>query len=327
MKVFIFTWNTQSFQFDKNYQPTFLEELRNLVLTDHYTLAVFAFQEEAGQSQLLSYIEGYLKYKYDLVDVAQMLGWGVTTLKRLQVGEYVPRGLRLAIFKRIDTDLQITRMQSCCLLCPSLRDWITWGKGAALITLETNLGVITFMNVHLPFYSRMEREEALTWQSYCFSYLYKAALENIQPDYLFLMGDLNFRVLLRNEPTAFEVATKMINSPEYLVELLQEADELRIILGYAKLRGELPLLEGINDQGPRFLPTCKLRQGRTPSEEPTVATYKLGTSYQRPPSWCDRILYQAVQEEKVIRCTGYFRWDRGNMNQSDHAAVIGTFMI
>lgn len=327
MKVFVFSWNTQSFQFDKNYPPTFLEDLRNLVFGDRYTLLVFAFQEEAGQSQLLSYIEGYLKYKYDLVDVAQMLGWGVTTLKRLQHGEYVPRGLRLAIFKRIDSDLQITRMQSCCLLCPSLRDWITWGKGATLITLETNLGVISFMNLHLPFYSRLARDEALSWQSYCLSYLYKSAMENIRPDYLFLMGDLNFRVLLRDEPTAFEVASKMLNSEQYLAELAREADELRIILGYAKLRGELPLLEGVDNEGPRFLPTCKLSRARAPGAEPTITAFKLGTAYQRPPSWCDRILYQTFADDKVVRCTSYFRWDRGNMTQSDHAAVVATFMI
>ena len=320
MKVFIFSWNSQSICYEE--KPNFIEKLWEEICKDNYTLLAFAFQEEASKSDLPKFIGETVNETYELIDSTQLLGWGVTTFKRLQQGEYVPRGLKLSLYKKRDSMLEIKSVRNSCILCPSLRDWITWGKGAVIVTLVTNLGIVTFINMHLPFYSRFNRDEALSWQSYCFNYLYGAALEEVAPNYLFIMGDLNFRVSLRNEPTAYEVAAKMFSSEGYLREMYQEGDELKLILDYAKLRGEIPVSEGVENRGPEFFPTCKLKHHRTGKEG--VELYKLGTSYQRTPSWCDRILYKS---NRTIQCYKYDRFDYGLMNLSDHAAVMGGFMI
>lgn len=48
---------------------------------------------------------------------------------------------------------------------------------------------------------------------------------------------------------------------------------------------------------------------------------------KRVPSWCDRILYKSVTGRLEPTTILYDRWDRGSMNESDHASVLGIFDV
>jgi hypothetical protein len=113
-----------------------------------------------------------------------------------------------------------------------------------------------------------------------------------------------------------------------------KCDELRILMSYIdETSVELPCMdEGVNNAGPIFLPTAKMQRGRT------SPLYRLGTNSFRTPSWVDRILYQDLKDfqrtldfdpfnrkDVGLQCIEYDRFDVGNMNLSDHAAVYGCF--
>jgi hypothetical protein len=106
--------------------------------------------------------------------------------------------------------------------------------------------------------------------------------------------------------------------------------------------------EGINNEGPMFLPTCRLKtlaldssNGEISNEEKrsygidfhrsgadpdNYAMIKKGKP--RLPSWCDRILYRTPLSNKgMISCMIYDRMDYGNTVYSDHAPVIGLYSV
>ena len=330
LQVFIFTWNTQTVRY--NNDADFVSVLGNEIVNSdrNYDLVVIGLQEDAiRDSPLLndgtSLIANALSGKYELLELVSLSGWGVTTYKALKdEWEYRPRGLRLAVFKRHGLNLDITHIDTTEMVCPSIRDWITAGKGGVAINLYTSVGKLTFLNMHLPFDSNSllgDRHSAVMWQATCMRALYENTISLFDPDYLFLMGDLNFRVQIRSESGAAEIVKRLFDEPGYMTELYAEADELKLLMDYAET---VPVLnEGIDNCGPLFLPTCKLRQGR---EDSGVDSYRTGQQDQRTPSWCDRILFKELGDGE-INCTAYDSWDYGAMNLSDHASVIGVYNI
>jgi len=71
------------------------------------------------------------------------------------------------------------------------------------------------------------------------------------------------------------------------------------------------LEEGIANNGPCFLPTCKMSKNRLPLDP----IYNMGTDFYRMPSWCDRIL-----QTPGLKCTVYDRFEHSAMT-SDHCGV------
>lgn len=185
--------------------------------------------------------------------------------------------------------------------------------------------------------------------------------------YVIYFGDFNFRV--SESRSASEVANEMIssyqNNTSRLREIYLESDELIMQM---RKKNIYSFSEGINDTGPTFLPTCKLNKGRRPfvtevpdestrlnlyqdlgfemmpsaaesSTAPTtnVDRYNVGKYDQRIPSWCDRILYNSLIDEKIINnpeqyrrleCVRYESFDEGfTMSQSDHSGVVGVFLL
>nr|QBK87239.1 MAG: uncharacterized protein LCMAC201_01410 [Marseillevirus LCMAC201] len=353
LQVFIFTWNTQTVRYNIDDGPhaDFVNILGDKIINSNYDLVVIGLQEDSIRDSLLlsdrdSLIVDSISTKYQLIKLASLSGWGVTTYKALKnEWDYRPRGLRLAIFKRKDLKLEITGVDTAEMVCPSFKDWVTSGKGCVVVNLHTSLGSFAFLNIHLPFSSRsiiqnpehkVNRHSAVMWQAHCLRKLYEDILKMYQPDYLFLFGDLNFRVQIRTETGAKEIAQKIFEDPDYIKELIREADELQLLFDYAKyasdsVSGEeklnrlIPILsEGVNNSGPVFLPTCKLKQGR---KKITMNSYKLGRQNHRTPSWCDRILFKQFQSNGEICCILYDYWEYGTMTLSDHAAVIGVYRI
>ena len=359
LQVFVFTWNTQTVRYNVNNGPTadFVHVLSDRIISSehNYDLVVIGLQEDAiRDSPLLadkdSLLGNGIAAKYELLEILSLSGWGSTTYKALKnEWEYRPRGLRLAVFKRKDLVIKIEKVESMDMVCPGIRDWFTCGKGGLAVSLHTSLGKVCFLNVHLPFNSRSiiqdpvdkisYRHEAVMWQAKCLRTLYEYTVDEYLPDYLIILGDLNFRVQIRTESGATDIATRIFNSPGYIAELIREADELHLLFDYSQHSDQdllcegpsippVPVMnEGIDDSGPVFLPTCKMRQGREYIEECKQAAYSLGIEDQRTPSWCDRILYKQFKKGNNIKCIYYNRWEHGTMRMSDHSAVTAVFKI
>lgn len=362
LQIFIFTWNTQTVRYnvDDGPEADFVNVLGDKIINSerNYDLVVIGLQEDSiRDSPLSSLIVDSIRKKYQLLKLVTLSGWGVTTYKALKdEWGYRPRGLRLVIFKRKDLKLEITSVEVNDMVCPSFKEWITSGKGGVVVNLHTSLGKLAFLNIHLPFSSRSiiqnpndkisYRHRAMMWQAQCLRKLYENVISMYQPNYLFILGDLNFRVQIRTETGAKEIAQKIFDEPDYIKELIQEADELQLLFDYSKFMSSdsdssqsseeeeedikkhtpIPILnEGINNSGPVFLPTCKLKRGR--KNTCTVKSYKLGRQNQRTPSWCDRILSKQFSSDGELSCVLYDRWEYGTMNQSDHAAVFGVYRI
>lgn len=333
MKIYIFSWNTQTVSFDKNNTNFIPILVDNIERTGADIVAIGLQEDSIRESELLVYndlITKELGRYYHKIALEELSGWGVTTYKALrEEWKYAPRGLRLAVYRRGDSDIIVDDIRMTSVICPGIREKITAGKGCVAVSLATNVGEITFLNMHLPFNSRSiiqdpneiisSRHTAVLWQAMCLKTMWGTVTDLYRPDYAFVMGDLNFRVQIRGETDAEEIAKRILVDSEYLKELIVEADELYLLTQYSReqLEPTVPILsEGIAGIGPKFLPTCKLEQGRTET------IYKLGSIKQRTPSWCDRILYQGD-----IKCTSYNCMDFGDMNLSDHAGVIGEYIL
>lgn len=337
VKLFIFTWNTQTIRYKEDQTPDFVEALAKKILKEKYDLVVLGLQEDSiRDSPLLAGEQNHFSTAlvgYELLEVVSLSGWGVTTYKALRDDwEYRPRGLRLAVYKKENAEINIIDVETRQMPCLGIKNWLTAGKGGVTVNLKTSVGDISFLNVHLPFNSQslnspQERYTEMLWQARCLQHLYTDATETFNPDYLFLLGDLNFRVQFRGESTAKEITERLFSEEGYLESLVREADELQLLLDYSRNSEDLslvpPLNEGLNNGGPLFLPTCKLQQGRE-NEKCVIEDYRAGNNNRRTPSWCDRILYTG---RRGVLCLVYNRWDYGEMNLSDHASVIGVYQI
>jgi len=333
MNVYIFTWNTQSISYkNSNNNVSFMKYISNKIIENNCDIVIIALQEDSiNDSDIIDIFNIELIGRYKLIQTLEMSGWGMTTFKNLKDNwKYTPRGLRLALFKNNSSNVTIGEIKCSELLCPSLKEKIIRGKGGLHIYIKTNLGNISFINIHLPFNSKsimnpdnLRRYNSMMWQAHCLKKMYFEVLDNFESDIVFICGDLNFRTQIPMGTSSGEIVNNLITNDNYKNELLNNCDELRLLFSYYKLikREELLLLEGIDDRGPLFLPTCKLQKGRTST------IYKLGKKNQRSPSWCDRILYKCLNNNYNIKCNYYNNIDVLEMNMSDHSGVIGLYSI
>ena len=316
--VFVYSWNTQSCIPN----PFDCSTLVAKIIAADATLVVIALQEDATGSGIVESIHAALPQEYTLVHALYLPGWGATTVKAaVRKFTYISRGVHLAIFSKAPAPVTVTATRH--IIFPSMYNWLTHGKGAVAITVEFACGFrATFLNVHAPFSSIVNRNEYIDWQAHCVRYACEQALADKNSGELFLLGDLNFRVQC-GELAANVIADKMLTDAGRK-ELL-ENDELTILKTYA---GVLPnLAEGCgalgSAQGPQFAPTFKLHHSRDPANLMT-SDYRTGKTNSRAPSWCDRILYSRLPR---IECVEYNRIDTDSMTGSDHAGVYGIFTI
>jgi exonuclease III len=320
LSVAVFCWNVQSVRYadnnsqDEKPEADFIEQLAKKL--EEFDLVFFALQEDSiKDSPIVQLLKEKLIYQTEIESI-ELSGWGSTTYKAIKRNmEYLPRGLRLIAFKSNRLSKNITAKVSS-YVCPSIRDHITWGKGAVAIHLDIeDFGKLTMADFHLPFSSKglrdsKIRKDNLEWQTTCFDYLYQNL--KAKSDNIIIAGDLNFRV-----DAVSQTVLESLNDEEKLLRVYNHNDELKRCMNFA----ELPYMrEGIKNMGPAFNPTCKLFQRRE------TLSYNTGKYGQRTPSWCDRILY-TCPEDLVIECLKYDRYEYGNMCFSDHAAVIGEYII
>jgi len=340
--------------------PDFFEYMASKITETQAEIVVIGFQEDAYPG---SYFHSHLlptempKLGYKFVKRTKLQGLGVTTVKALYSGDVKLRGLRLSIYVRDDYFDSIESIYQEVdpgydgqkeYVCTSS---LTRGKGAtaSYLKIKGSENLIAIINCHLPFaakslfeskdkHNRMIRQNALFNSNLCFNNI----IENLVLNYsnvshVILMGDLNYRVWFDNRGAieiGQEILDKFLLEPQHYKDVLNElyltGDEL-----VKQMRKEniYNFLEGVNNEGPLFAPTCKMKKNR---EYLVNNKSKLVTDFwnighnQRIPSWCDRILYQKFNNSDMrnIICTYYDSFDVGNvMKMSDHSGVVAIFEL
>lgn len=383
LRIFCFTWNTESVRIGETLhrsghesssvvadqwfgclRPDMLPDLLRYALPhEHdaqqppYDLLVFALQEAAkpGSYFLSHALPHELGSRYVLIGRSRMVGVGKTTMRSLR-DEWTlkTRGLRLHVYVRAALEPHVRLIGDMYEPCGG-RDLITHGKGGVGIGVHVrDHGVVGFLNVHLPFdaatlyLNNRDRVRAgVRVQNAALNALVSAFDARFHPHYLFVMGDLNYRVLhVQDVKAAAALAQRMAQGADERRRVYQQCDELRKSIDIGALP---PLREGVDpDTGPAsFMPTAKLVHGRVAGAT-SVADYKVGKAQQRNPSWCDRILYatrpelhqtgpplrtaadrgRTIEGDGFVTCTHYERFDVGTtMPHSDHAAVWGAYTL
>ena len=267
--------------------PDFFYKLKQFINDHNPDLIVIGFQEDRYPG---SYFHSHLlpsempKLGYGLVKRTKLMGVGVTSYNGLFRGDLFVRGIRVSIYAKAHLVSIIERSehemrgqignygQSEYICYPN----ITRGKGATVsYVILPGFARLAFVCCHLPINAeslinerltnnRMMRQTEINHTNYCFNNI----VENLilaypAPTYVIYFGDFNYR--LADPRPASEVATDLIsfkNKPEYLREMYQKYDELREQMRRLNI---YEFFEGVDNQGPNFLPTCKMSKQRNNS--------------------------------------------------------------
>ncbi|XP_057672297.1 inositol polyphosphate 5-phosphatase K-like isoform X1 [Diorhabda carinulata] len=128
-------------------------------------------------------------------------------------------------------------------------------------------------------------------------------------DYVFWMGDLNFRLNEEFDRTPEEIERLIVKKE---IKALFEHDQLRHVMKKGEAFSEL------TEQDPTFPPTFKFTVG-TPTYD-----------YKRRPAWCDRILYRVNSnnyENITLKAEQLTYKSHPNYSLSDHKPVSAEFII
>lgn len=356
--ILVITWNTQSNRLSESINPETVKShretgylwrqgaisdfwipLKEKIQKESPFAVVIGFQEDVRPG---SYFHSHLlpeemeKIGYEFYDRSTLMGIGQTSVDGLSQGDLFVRGIRLSVYLQKGSRIK-PRYQT-----ESYHSSVFRNKGGIAVYLSLpNDEVVAIINAHSPFEPNslietvqkknfMIRQTALFAQNNFYNEMYqKLVMESpARPQYLILLGDLNYRILPFQNYSAGqtgEVLLKTLSeSPQEYSLLIDKHDELRLQIRKGNI---YPMKEGIRDVGPHFAPTCKMCRERSPGEH-KLTNYSLGKHDQRVPSHADRILYQNLETAaRKLDCTEYDRFDYGVMVRSDHAGVLGTYVI
>jgi exonuclease III len=391
LSIFSFTWNCESLKTckydskcrdklgeicsyctkEKCYIPTFASYLAEYVNNNDYDIVFISTQEDPyPYSNLHSdYLIKIFKEKdYHLLkdSRARYMGVGKTTLST-----GLMRGLRSSVYFRksfLDTlkekkiKIKINNDTFGCGL-------ITRNKGGLCINVSIDGKNYSFINCHMPFksstlkvYKKKKnydkyRLPAVKDQNKCLHNVIQKFKKKFKSNFMIVQGDLNYRIKYIDDESSHNIHNKL-NTESDLKFLYEERDELHLQM---KEKNIPELLEGVNNAGPTFMPTCKMvkhkyseytncnqQKFKLNTNKPERLDcqytsgnftqnkllyqdkhcYKLGKLKQRAPSWCDRILYKNDIKDTTTTCTEYSNYDFSQiMAMSDHTAVYGSFRI
>jgi len=349
------TWSLSKIY--ESYPPDFFPEWEKIIMESEADVVVFGSQEDAIPG---SYFHSdFLPKKmadlyYNLQKRTRLMSLGIETYKAIKTFDFKLRGLRLSVYAKpyLTGMIELEERGMRDILGEKGQLWANCSfpflqsKGAIASYLKIpGIGLIAFICSHLPFdaesikeaYNTQNtkiRENALVKSNLSFNYLLQELVFNVRLDidrepldvgHVFFFGDLNYRVFslekgmedqfLKNNKNTFQKIWKEND------ELHQELEKGHILLDFQ---------EGIDNQGPLFLPTCKMKKPRKTIDEAVYIADIFNTGQgQRKPSWCDRILYcDRAKNKSKTRCMGYNRLDSGKtMKKSDHAAIYGLYII
>jgi hypothetical protein len=153
--------------------------------------------------------------------------------------------------------------------------------------------------------------------------------EKYKPNTIFILGDLNYDI---KDTNPLEVIKKLsVDAPNY--KDYYDKDELKneISMSGSALYG---FEEGLNNEGPKFLPTWDLKRNR-PENCQTLITTDDGKKVDDTcfnlnslsVGWHDRIIYKNYNDNLKVNCEFYKRLDYKNMNKSTHAGIMGIYNL
>lgn len=333
--------------------PDFFPNFSAKISETQPDLIVIGFQEDRYPG---SYFHSHLlpeempKLGYSLVKRTKLMGFGKTSYTGLWNCDLFQRGIRLSVYAKFHLASIIEKEEFDMRQSIGNNGQLEYAanvirsKGAvASYIMLPGFGRLAFVCCHLPFNARslitervkknkMLRQNELNQSNVVFNNIIETlVLEQDQiPTHVVYFGDFNYR--LSDMRPASEVAAEFLEKKkdiEHINKMYLIYDELH----NQTLRENIyEFCEGVDNQGPTFMPTCKMVKGRDTDEYSlTEGTecWKIGREDQRIPSWCDRILYKRFNDDgHNLKCVEYDRFDVGyTMSKSDHAGVIGIFEL
>jgi hypothetical protein len=338
----------------------FFEQIKHQIQeAESPDLVVIGFQEDAFPG---SYFHSHLlqdempKIGYDFIKRTKLKGVGVTTYKAIQNLDLMTRGLRMSIYAKkglseiihaseIDLRDNLGYDGQLTYICSGFNQ-LTRGKGAiASYIIVPTVGTFAFVCTHLPYHAKslidsrenkdnMIRQDALSYSNVSYNDILRTFVKNVHPnpDYVFFFGDFNYRIQYPGKASGLaDMIVQNNDGIPLFNDLYQNYDEM---LNQMKLGTIYGMLEGVNNEGPMFIPTCKLVKYRdncvTLTDIDSIDYYKIGKYDQRMPSWCDRILYYKYNKQVMfnLECISYHNFDVGKIiAKSDHSAVIGIYSL
>lgn len=394
MKLFVFSWNTNLIEFkDDTSKLKFLQPILSKILNSNCNLVLLCLQQNSSTSKITHSIHKIMKKidyimpredgknsnssdgKLKMLLFAQSDWWGKMKKKYTNAkiskdtgscGSFTGRGftiLKLRLPYPFGT-LTFANMHN-------LYDADSFKK---LAIEERKIWLNKHPNsdmdkrtIYRSLYQKY-RIKTLEKQNKCLEKL--LTLIN-KDDLRFIVGDLNYRIVKTNP---FPLTN--LNKEKYLfyshpdavlkrIYTLLSKVETKKLKKYIDDHDELSLLkrtdpllksynEGVKDNGPQFMPTCKMMIGRDTKKcrdreyernsrkekfvkkswrKKILTTldecYKFGQVNHRIPSWCDRILYSTKNENvSNIKCLEYNSFSGTDfIGQSDHTPVYGIYEI
>lgn len=350
----------EDWSFYETHYPDFFDEIEKAIITYKPDVVVYGSQEDAipgsyFHSDFLPKKMGDLYY--NLQKRTRLMGLGIETYKALKTFDFKLRGLRLSVYTKphLTGVIELEEREMRNYIGEKGQTWANCSlpflqsKGAVASYLKIpGIKPIAFVCAHLPFSAESLKEaylkgdmairdKAVQESNISFNYLLRELIFDVKLEalkdlehksdigHIFFFGDLNYRVfsLKREFSDIFLHADR-----EKLHNIYIDHDELYRELKKGKI--VIPFEEGLNNQGPMFLPTCKMRKPRKNPEEAVSIdeVFNIGQG-QRHPSWSDRILhYDCPDTSYRTSCQIYDRFDEGEtMKMSDHAAILGIYTL
>jgi hypothetical protein len=324
----------------------FVPQLRELIGDLQPDIVCIGFEQESNtgtyfHAKLLPHVmESDLPYKQIYRDTMTGGGAGIST----SGVKFVSGALRMSIYGKGEWGKAILQKT---YECGVLKD----GTGGMSCVLNLNGKSLAVVNAYISFDKEsvkqarmsvgnglkndpligdpMVRQDALNYANICYNGIIRRLVLNLKekPDYVILMGDLNYR---NNQMDSFAetmagLFSKQSESemPRFAKNYYEKFDELH----QQMVKGNIyQYEEGINDSGPSFAPVCVMKKGRD-CETSYKDCWDASVEYIFP-SWCNRILYKNYDNSDKMCCIKYDRFESGEtMKQSKNSAVYGLFQI
>lgn len=317
-----------TWRYDCNIMDLFTKMVEKIQQTNP-SMVVFSFQEDVRPG---SYAHSHLfqeempKYGYELYERNNLLGVGRTSYTGLLSADPFLRGLRISVYVRSNLKDLVTLQypdnfysDSYFVNKGAIAIYVTFANGQTLAIIDAHLpynasSVLESFRKRDPFI----RQNALNVQNTFYNNIIQQLFlyNDTNSSHILFMGDLNYRVMA--DQNWYIGNYRPTDIPLY--------DPNRDELKAQMLRQNIYLLwEGVNNNGPQFEPTCKMKKPRDP-DAVNMLSYSLGKERQRPPAYCDRIMYSSkIDALPKLVCNEYGRIDYGITTRSDHASVYGLY--
>jgi len=318
----------------------FIPQLRQLIKENNPDIVCIGFEQDPNtgtyfHSKLLPHImESDMGYKQ--IDRDTMSGGDVG------ISGFTSGALRLSIYGKGQGESTLKKKYECS----SLKD----GTGGMNCLLNLNGQLLAIINAYIAFdpdsvkkarmsvgnYSKdentigdpMVRQDALNYANICYNGIIRTLVLNlkVKPDYVILMGDLNYRT---NQMDSFAETIASLFAkqsetalPGFAKNYYEKFDELH----QQMVKGNIYQYdEGRDNKGPDFAPVCIMKKGRDCKTNPNYC-WDDKVEYIFP-SWCNRILYKNYTSNNMC-CLKYNSFDEGEtMKKSKNAAVYALFQL